>query len=194
MREVMKQDLKFNDYPFMNPYEYNNGCGNVMMFVIIVLAALVMSGCRTMKKTTHSSASDVSKTDSVVIRTEYREVIDTTYITIEREAESVMVRDTVSLLENSYAKSRAEIRSDGLLYHSLETKPQNKPVPTKTITIVKDSIVYRDRFVYAEETTNEKTTKTHQSEFIVAILVALIAVLYACRKYFLKFIIYIMKK
>lgn len=182
-------------YPYdMFPYgQYNSGCGTIMMFIVILLAVFTMSGCRTSKKVT-SSNTDVKKTDSVVIRTEYREVFDTTYITIEREAESVMVRDTVSLLENSYAKSRAEIRSDGLLYHSLETKPQNKPVQTKTIEIVRDSIVYKDRYVYVEETSKVKTTKTNRGEMIVAILVALIAVLYACRKYFLKFIIYIMKK
>lgn len=188
-----------DNYPYgMYPYgQYNSGCGTIMMFIVVLLAAVfTLSACRTSKKVA-SSNTDARKTDSVVIRTEYREVFDTTYITIERQSESVIVRDTVSMLENEYAKSRAEIRGDGLLFHSLETKPHNKPVPVKTVEIVRDSIVYRDRYIKEEkdsETVIEKIPFYRRSEFLFLVLVAIMAAIYALRKYFLKFIIYIMKK
>ena len=48
-----------------------------------------------------------------------------------------MTKDTVSVLENEFAKSAAPV-SDGLLAHSLETKPVQRPVEVQT------KIVYRD--------------------------------------------------
>lgn len=96
------------------------------------------------------------------LRVEYRERIvhDTAFLEIPREAEKVVTRDTSSHLENSYAKSDAVIK-DGLLHHSLETKPQRKPVPVDVP--VRDT-VYIEHTVEAQTqtiTTNElnKTQK-----------------------------------
>ena len=52
--------------------------------------------------------------------------------------------DTISSLENRYAKSQARV-SGGILTHSLETKPVREPVAVDAKEIVRDSIVYRDR-------------------------------------------------
>ena len=67
------------------------------------------------------------KTETV---TEYRDRIvhDTTTFEIERIVEKIVTRDTVSRLENKYAKSDAVV-SDGFLSHSLESKPQVIKVP-----------------------------------------------------------------
>jgi len=73
------------------------------------------------------------------VRVEYRErlVVDTVIIEIPREVERIITKDTTSSLENSYAKSTATV-SEGLLNHSLETKPQkiSKPV----VVTVRDTI------------------------------------------------------
>ena len=58
-----------------------------------------------------------------------------------------MTKDTVSVLENEFAKSAASV-SDGLLAHSLETKPVQKPVVVQTKTIYRDSIIFKDVVVY----------------------------------------------
>lgn len=65
-------------------------------------------------------------------KTEYRDRIihDTAKVEIPVIKEKNVTRDTASLLENDYAKSEAAVR-DGLLYHSLETKPQVIYVPVE---------------------------------------------------------------
>ena len=57
-------------------------------------------------------------------------------------------RDTSSHLETDYAESDARIDPDGTLHHSLRNKEQEKPVPMDVPTTQKDSIVYKDRYVY----------------------------------------------
>ena len=84
----------------------------------------------------------VTKTDSTVIRTEYIERFDTTYLTIVKEVQQA-VSDTASTLENEYCISEAEVTPDGKLHHRLETKPQQKPIPTKTIEKSSDTIIYK---------------------------------------------------
>jgi hypothetical protein len=58
--------------------------------------------------------------------------------------EKVITLDTVSTLENTYAKSEAVV-SAGILQHSLETKPVSVPVKIETKEIMRDSIIFRDR-------------------------------------------------
>ena len=81
--------------------------------------------------------------EKVVTEIEYRDrvVHDTTEVKIPYEVEKIVTRDTVSHLENDYAKSDAEV-SDGFLSHSLESKPQIIRVPVEvrvTDTIWKES-------------------------------------------------------
>lgn len=74
------------------------------------------------------------------IRVEYRDrvIVDTAYYEVVREIEKNVTRDTASHLENTYAKSDAVVR-DGVLYHSLESKPQRIPVPH--FIIVRDTVI-----------------------------------------------------
>ena len=54
--------------------------------------------------------------------------------TAERET-----TDSVSVLENDFAKSLARITPDGLLFHNLETKPQNIAAPYERPVVEKET-------------------------------------------------------
>ena len=71
---------------------------------------------------------------------------DTVLVEIPQIVEKVQTMDTISFLENEFAKSSAEV-SDGILSHSLETKPVQKPVEIKKEIVYRDSVVFRDRTV-----------------------------------------------
>ena len=66
------------------------------------------------------------------VRVEYRDRIihDTATFEIPVIVEKNVTKDTVSHLENPYAKSDAVV-SEGLLWHTLETKPQTIAKPIK---------------------------------------------------------------
>lgn len=70
-----------------------------------------------------------------------REVHDTATVEIPLIIENNVTKDTTSHLENKYAKSDA-IVSQGLLWHSLETRPQIIEVPVivhVTDTLIRES-------------------------------------------------------
>ena len=94
-----------------------------------------------------SSESDI-RIDST--RVEYRERVtyipDTVYIDIPQQQSERTTADSVSHLENDYAVSDARLLTGGILYHSLATKPQAKPVATSQKVVTQDSIVYKDRW------------------------------------------------
>ena len=74
---------------------------------------------------------------------EYRDraVHDTTTFEIEKEVEKIVTLDTISHLENKYAKSDAVV-SKGLLSHSLESNPQIIKIPVEvhvTDTLIKEA-------------------------------------------------------
>lgn len=78
-----------------------------------------------------------------VVRTE--RIVDTAFIEVPVEVIRQTVRDTTSHLETSFAVSDARIDADGSLFHSLENKPQKRPVSIEKEIVYRDSIVYRDR-------------------------------------------------
>lgn len=86
------------------------------------------------------------------VRIEVREVTryirDTAFIPIPAQSAEMTTRDTSSHLETDYAESDARITPDGTLYHSLKNKELEKPVPVDVPVTQKDSIVYRDKFIY----------------------------------------------
>lgn len=86
------------------------------------------------------SSSDIR--DSV--RVEYRERVirDTAYVEIPFIKEVNVTRDTMSHIENDYAKSDAVV-SDGVLSHSLETKKQYVPAPV--VVTVRDTVIVREK-------------------------------------------------
>ncbi len=75
------------------------------------------------------------------VRTEYieKEVLrDTTiYVPIEGNIQFNKVKDTISVLENKWAKTTASVDSAGYLNHSLEEKKQNVPF----------KIIYKDKII-----------------------------------------------
>lgn len=86
------------------------------------------------------------------VRVEVREktvyIRDTVILKIPAQSAENTTRDTSSHLETDYAESDARINPDGTLYHSLRNREQEKPVPVDVPTTQKDSIVYRDKFIY----------------------------------------------
>ena len=77
---------------------------------------------------------------TVEVRTNTVYVSDTVYVQLPAVSQSVETLDTVSVLENKYAVSEAQV-SNGVLAHSLEVKPVREPA------IVQKEIVYRDSVV-----------------------------------------------
>lgn len=75
------------------------------------------------------------------VRTEYieKEVLRDTiiYVPIEGNIQFNKVKDTISVLENKWAKTTASVDSGGYLNHSLEEKKQDIPF----------RIVYKDRVI-----------------------------------------------
>ena len=94
------------------------------------------------------------KRDSV--RVEYRErtvfVPDTVFVEIPVQKAERTTKDSISHLENDYAVTDARINSDGTLTHTLNSKPQVKPVPIKRPIEYRDSIVYKDKAISKNNT------------------------------------------
>lgn len=107
----------------------------------------LVSGCGVVKPTPGPSIRDSSR---VEVRWKIERIHDTLRFPVPQIVERNVTRDTSSHLENDWAKSDAVI-SDGLLYHSLETKPRDVPVPVDKEIVYKDSIVFRDREVKVPE-------------------------------------------
>ena len=104
---------------------------------LLLLAASACSTVRTLPSTDSTR---------VEVRTVEKIVRDTAWVELPVIIEKRTTLDTASVLENKYAKSEASV-SDGVLTHSLATKPVREPVTVETKEIVRDSVVYRDRIV-----------------------------------------------
>lgn len=120
-----------------------------MRSVLILAAAFLAVSCGAQRKALNTETRDSTK---VVVRTERIETIDTVYVELPRQSETVAVKDTSSHLENDVAVSDASVDALGFLHHSLKTKPRGRlPVPTKNTKERRDSIVYRNKYVYIEK-------------------------------------------
>jgi len=104
------------------------------------LLALCLVSCGTVRQVTNSDNTTVQVKTETVYHT------DTIYVELPQIIQSIQTRDTLSRLENDYAKSEAVV-SNGTLSHSLEIKPTAHPVKVQGKTVYKDSIVFRDRIV-----------------------------------------------
>ena len=105
---------------------------------IFLLLALGVVACGTVRPVTGVDSTKVE------VHTETRYVHDTAYVELPVIIEKVATLDTTSTLENTYAKSEAVV-TNGILRHSLETKPVSVPVKVETKEVVRDSNVFRDR-------------------------------------------------
>ena len=97
-----------------------------------------------------SVQKQVTPTESTRVETHIETVIqqDTVYLELPAMVEKIQTLDTVSVLENKYAKSEASV-SNGILAHSLATKPVSEP------RIIDTKIVYRDSLVYVDKVITE---------------------------------------
>ena len=126
------------------------------------------------------SIKQVTPTERVVTETRIETVYqtDTVLLEIPKIVEKVVTKDTVSVLENDYAKSQAVV-SDGMLAHSLETKPVQKPVEVQTKIVYRDSVIVKDNVIVQtveveKELTGWQTFKMKTGGFALGIIVLLI--------------------
>lgn len=92
----------------------------------VILAALIVASC------SPKVLPPAAVSDSVRVVYRDRIVYDTAYIEIPLIKETVTTEDTLSLLDNGYAKSSASIEN-GRLHHSLETIPQKISMPVSVV-------------------------------------------------------------
>ena len=108
----------------------------------IWIATLGVSSCGAAKQV----IPETRDSTRVEVHTITKTVYDTAYIELPIFVERNVTKDTTSTLENPYAKSEASI-VDGLLSHSLETKPTKHPVQIEKEIVYRDSLIYRDRTI-----------------------------------------------
>lgn len=145
----------------------------------ILLIAALLTGCAAPRLASPPNS----------VRVEYRErtvlVPDTVYVEIPAQTAERTTPDSTSHLENDYAESDTRINPDGTLYHSLDTKPRMKPVPTEMRIEYRDSIVYRDR-IKTETVTKTKYVERSLSWWektqIYGFWLALAVIAILCRK------------
>ena len=119
-----------------------------MKKLVVILGVLAVSCCRQAMPIRSESKDSVR----VEYKTEYAEKIriDTVRVPVPAQSAQIQIRDSSSHLETDFAESDARIGTDGTLYHDLRNKPHTYPVavPVKDAerTIIRDSIVYRDRY------------------------------------------------
>lgn len=94
--------------------------------ILTLLCGVLLAGCRTQRYIPVTQQShDSIRTE---VRTETVYVKDTAYIEIPKQTAESILPDTMrSCLENDYATSDAWVTPDGMLHHTLETKPQEMP-------------------------------------------------------------------
>ncbi|MBR5834583.1 MAG: hypothetical protein IKY66_00300 [Bacteroidales bacterium] len=127
-----------------------------------------------------ATARQAAPSEKIITETRIETVYktDTVLLEIPKIVEKVVTKDTVSALENDYAKSKAVI-SDGLLTHSLETKPVQKPVEVQTKIVYRDSVIVKDNVIIQtveveKELTGWQTFKMKTGGFALGIIVLLI--------------------
>ena len=112
-----------------------------MKHFTLVLFSVLCVACATTRQAAPSEKTITETRIETVYQT------DTVYLEVPQIVEKVVTKDTVSVLENEFAKSAASV-SDGLLSHSLETKPVQKPVEVQTKIVYRDSIFFKDVVSY----------------------------------------------
>ena len=140
-------------------------------FILFIFSALCVA-C--------SVARQAAPSENLSTRVEVVTVFekDTVLVEIPQIVEKVQTMDTMSVLENEFAKSSAEI-SKGILSHSLETKPVQKQVEIQKEIVYRDSIVFRDRTVVETVEVEKPLTGWQQFKmktggFAIGILILLV--------------------
>ena len=141
-------------------------------FITLVLFSALCVACAT--------ARQAAPSEKIITETRIETVFqtDTVFLEVPRIVERIVTVDTISVLENDYAMSSASV-SDGLLSHSLETKPVQQPVEVQTKIVYRDSVVFKDVVVYEtveveKELTGWQTFKMKTGSVAFTILLFLI--------------------
>lgn len=110
--------------------------------IFLSLLGVLLTGCRTKSYMPVTQQSyDSIRTE---VRTETVYVKDTAYIEIPRQTAKSIIPDTLkSSLENDFATSDAWVTPDGMLHHTLETKPQEMPFEYDKQVERKDSTTHK---------------------------------------------------
>ena len=106
----------------------------------LILLSAVCVACATSRQAAPSEKILVETRIETVYKT------DTVYLEVPKIVEKIVTADTISVLENEYAKSEASV-SEGLLAHSLETKPVKQPVEVQTQVVYRDSVIVKDNVI-----------------------------------------------
>ena len=140
-------------------------------FILVLFSALCVA-C--------SVSRQAAPSEKIITETRIETVFqtDTVFLEVPRIVEKIVTADTVSVLENEYAKSEASV-SDGLLAHSLETKPVQQPVQVQTKIVYRDSVIFKDVVVYEtveveKELTGWQSFKMKMGGWFLGILITLI--------------------
>ena len=129
----------------------------------------------------------VETADSVRVecRTVREIVRDTVVVALPREAERVVVRDTVSHLETSLAESDARINPDGSLTHTLANRRTGLTVEVAHEVERRDSVVWRDRVVTRQVEVVRPLTRRQRMQivgfWVLAVLLTVVIWLYVRR-------------
>lgn len=121
-------------------------------FLLIAIVTLLLCSCRTIKQSTTDTKNDSTH---VEIRYEKIFVPDTILVPLPPQTAERVTGDSVSHLENDYAISDARI-SEGLLFHTLQTKNVNIEVPVQKEIERHDSIIYKNKVRTITITKTEK--------------------------------------
>ena len=140
-------------------------------FSLILLSAVCVA-CAT--------ARQAAPSEKIVVETRIETVYktDTVFLEVPKIVEKIVTADTVSVLENDYAKSEASV-SDGLLAHSLETKPMKQPVEVQTQVVYRDSVIVKDNVIVqtvevAKELTGWQSFKMAMGGWMIGIIIFMI--------------------
>lgn len=116
----------------------------------LLLSAFLLAGCCHCKSVVKETTTIEKDSDNVEVRKEIVYVPDTVMVEIPAQKAERITGDSVSHLENDYAISDVRVGSDGSLHHTLETKPQKRPVEFQKPVERNDSVVYKYKYKYLD--------------------------------------------
>lgn len=125
--------------------------------VLILAAAGLLSGCRTVRTSeAERSVSESAKSEvRIEVRTERVLVRDTVFVEVPAAQEERLTADSASVLSTDYAESTARLLPDGRLLHTLRHRDGLRPAVADVPVTVRESIVVR-RDSTAEEVRERK--------------------------------------
>lgn len=151
-----------------------------MKRLLLFILVCVLSSCGTVGKLAQSDSSRIE------VRTETVFWKDTVYVELPVIVESARTLDTVSILENRFAKSEASV-SGGVLNHSLETKPVREPIEVERTIVYRDSLVYVDKVLTETVEVEKKLSRWAQFKMKlggIALIMIAFAIIYFMFNFF----------